>query len=222
MYLWRGKNKRDEHFQSQKQFANAGVQNERFDLSTDDQVRLDLEEEHIDYFHDSIATTLRKYLKTDRGKIEVEYIRKELGKVRLADPEYAQRIKETVPKKPSELAAEKAAQDAAAAAAMDEVSIASPDPAKGKKAPPTKAVGKDKRSSLLSRFADVFSSKQPLAVLHPELLVDEKEARDMIIENAVRKYATLETACRRAPSHHLSPSPCPRTLPLMIGTKRTP
>ena len=171
MYIWRQKNKRDEHFP--KSFAYAGVKNDTFDLGSDDQVRIDLEEEHIDYFHEHVSTVLKKYLKTERGLIEVNCIRKELGKVRLNDPEYAKKIKGTVPKKPSELAKEKAAAEAA----IQEGVVDDKTKQKKKKGP-----------GIVARAKDLFSTKTPLAILHPELLVEEAEARDMILESTVRKY----------------------------------
>ena len=171
MYIWRGKNKRDEHFPTI--FAHAGVKSDVFDFTSDDQVRLDNEEDHIDYFHEHVSTVLRKYLRTDRGQLETLFIRKALGKARLNDPEYAEKIKGTVPKKPSELAAEKAA----AAAEKGETS-------------PTKESKKSakKGASLVGRVRDVFANKTPLAFLQPELLVEDREARDLIIESTVRKF----------------------------------
>ena len=79
MYIWRGKNRRDRRqYKLSGPFVWGAAKGSHSTELEDDILRQEGEEAHVNYFHDSIRVTIFKYLNTVEGKIEVDYVIKEL------------------------------------------------------------------------------------------------------------------------------------------------
>ena len=83
MYIWRGKNSRDNRFPDRNGVYQAGRINECFNLGDDDALLLSEENDHVEKAHNNYQNTITDYLNTSEGQSEIKLLRRELGKERL-------------------------------------------------------------------------------------------------------------------------------------------
>jgi hypothetical protein len=83
MYIWRSKNRRDtRHLLALGTKGWTAREEDRHREDDDEQLRCDLEKKHIDYFHNRVKLLMEEHLSTDRGRKEIELLRKAIDRYR--------------------------------------------------------------------------------------------------------------------------------------------